>query len=367
MRGEVDAQGFMFSYISPEQRVPADHPLRQVKVLCDEVLRELSKAFDEMYSGVGRPSIPPERLLKSMVLIALFSVRSDRFFCETLDYNILFRWFLDMSLDEASFDASTFSKNRDRLLNHDVGKKFLDAVVRQARGQGLLSDDHFTVDGTLIEAWASMKSFKPKEGGEQDSSGKDDPPDDPGNTSVDFKGQKRSNKTHQSTTDPEAKLLKKGKGKEAKLCFTGHALMENRNGLIVDFTTTQSVGTTESEAALEMLDRQARKRVYPATLGADKGYHNKELVSGLRNRGVRPHVAQIEGRITPGLDRRTTRHEGYSISQRIRKRVEEIFGWMKTVGGMRKSRFIGLQRTGLAALMVAASYNLFRMAKLCTV
>jgi transposase len=367
VRGQKEDQSQLFSYVSAEQRVPANHPIRRVKSLADEALADLSSVFDAMYSHLGRPSIPPERLLKSCLLIALYSVRSDRLFCEMLDYNILYRWFLDMSMDEPSFDASTFSKNRDRLLDHDVAQKFFDAVVRLARQEGLLSDDHFTVDGTLIEAYASLKSFKKKPGQKDEPPKKDKepPPDDPGNPTVNFHGEKRSNKTHESTTDPESRLLKKGPGKEAKLTFCGHAFMENRNGLLVDFRVTQSVGTTETEAAREILKRQARKRVRPTTLGGDKNYHVGEFVSDLRNRGIKPHIAMRDDRVTPGLDGRTTRHIGYGISQRIRKRIEEAFGWMKTVGGLRKSRFRGVARNQLAGHLVGAAYNLLRMANLC--
>lgn len=360
MRGRAEDQGHLFSYVSPEQRVPQTHPLRRIKQFAEECLRELSPIFDAMYSGMGRPSIPPERLLKSCILIALYSVRSERLFCEMLDYNLLFRWFLDMSMDAESFDASTFSKNRDRLLEHDVAARFFDAVVRKARGENLLSDDHFTVDGTLIEAYASLKSFKKK----SESEGQSSPTDDPGNPTVNFHGEKRSNKTHESTTDPESKLYKKGPGKEAKLTFTGHALMENRNGLLVDLKVTASVGITESDASEELLKRQARKGVRPETLAGDKGYHNRKFVAALRKRDIRPHLAMQEGRNTPGLDGRTTRHAGYEISQRIRKRVEEIFGWMKTVGGLRKSRFRGVKRNHLSAMLIGTAYNLMRMANL---
>lgn len=358
MRGIDHPQGHLFSYFSPEDRVPEKHPLRDIKRNADAVLKELSPVFNAMYSATGRPSIPPERLLKSLLLIALYSVRSDRLFCEMLDYNILYRWFLDMNLEEASFDASSFSKNRERLLSHNVSQRFFDAVVKLARKQHLLSDEHFTVDGTLIEAWASMKSFRPKSG--QDT----EPPDDPGNTTVDFHGQRRSNKTHASTTDPEARLLKKGPGKESKLCFAGHALMDNRHGLCTDLDVTQSVGTTEPQAAEAMLARQRRKRIRAKTLGADKGYHTCAFVEHLRGKRVRPHIAQITGRKTPGLDGRTTRHVTYEISQRKRKRVEEIFGWLKTVAGMRKTRFQGVARIRQQAHFAGAAYNLLRISKL---
>lgn len=358
MRGEHDPQGHMFSYFSPEERVPSKHPLRAIRTDADAVLKELSPVFDAMYSDTGRPSIPPERLLKSLLLIALYSVRSDRLFCEMLDYNILFRWFLDMNLEESSFDASSFSKNRERLLEHSVSQRFFDAVVRVARKRGLLSDEHFTVDGTLIEAWASLKSFKRKDGRDRK------PPDDPGNPSVDFHGERRSNETHESTTDADSRLFKRAKGQAAKLCYGGHALMDNRHGLCTDLEVALSVGTTEPEAAKAMLARQRRKRIHPATLGADKGYHTRDFVAHLRGHGVRPHIAQIDGRITPGLDGRTTRHASYAVSQRKRKRVEEIFGWLKSVGGLRKTRFHGLDRVQQHAHFAAAAYNLLRIARL---
>ena len=360
MRGQSTGQEAMFSYVSPASRVPTDHPLRRVRAMADAALSTLSPTFDAMYSELGRPSIPPERLLKGQLLIALYSVRSDRLFCEMLDYNILFRWFLDMSLDDPSFDHSSFTKNSDRLLGHRVAQKFFDAVVRQARGEGLLSDEHFTVDGTLIEAWASMKSFKPKTPGDAPSP----PPDDPGNPTVDFHGERRSNATHQSTTDPAARLMRKGAGKEAQLVFSGHVLMENRHGLCVDIRVDPATGTAELEAALRQLKRQARRGICPKTLGGDKGYHVADFVKRLRDRGIRPHLAQVTGRATPGLDGRTTRHDGYRISQKIRKRVEEIFGWMKAIGGLRKTRFRGTERTGHHVLLVGAAYNLLRMTRL---
>ncbi len=359
MRGELNPQGHMFSYFSPEQRVPRDHPLRAIKRHADEALKPLAATFEVMYSDTGRPSIPPERLLKASLLIALYSIRSDRLFCEQLDYNILFRWFLDMSLEEDPFDPSTFSKNRERLMGYDVALSFFDAVVKLAREKGLLSDDHFTVDGTLIEAWASLKSFKAK------SKQKTPPPDDPGNPSVDFHGEARSNATHESTTDPQARLAKKGAGKESRLAFSGHALMENRHGLCLDIHIRTADGYAEREAALKMLARQGRKRIKPKTLGADKGYHTKDFVARLRRRGIIPHVARIESRKTPGLDARTTRHDGYALSQKKRKRIEEIFGWMKTVGGLRKTRVRGIARTQLLAHLTGAAYNLLRISRLC--
>ena len=355
MRGRVDPQESMFSYFSPESRVPEGHPLRQIKQHADAVLGSMNAEFERLYAEIGRPSIPPERLLKASLLIALYSVRSDRLFCEMLDYNILFRWFLDMSLEQSGLDQSNFSRLRERLVEQDTARVFFDAVVGQARKAGLLSDEHFTVDGTLIEAWASLKSFKPKDG----------PPSagDGSGGMVDFRGQRRSNDTHQSTTDDEARLARKGKGKEAKLCYGGHALMENRNGLCVDLAV-RSAQRTETEATKEILARQGRKRVRPATLGADKGYHTKDFVAHLRQRGIAPHIAQIDGRNTPGLDARTTRHAGYAISQRKRKRVEEIFGWMKAYGGLRHTLVRGLARVQMHAYIVGAAYNLLRMSRL---
>lgn len=360
MRGQEENQGFMYTYLSPEQRVPKSHPLRTIKDFADAVLKEMSPTFNGMYSNTGRPSIPPERLLKAQLLIALYTVRSDRMFCERLDYDILFRWFLDMNLEESSFDATSFTKNRERLLTHDVSLKFFDAVVREARKQDLLSDEHFTVDGTLIDAWASLKSFQPKETGDSDK-----PPKGGGrNPTMDFHGEKRSNQTHRSATDPEARLMRKGSGKEAKLSFSGHALMENRNGLCVDLSVGEATGRAERKAALAMLSRQGRKRVRPKTLGADKGYHASDFIHALRGKNIIPHIAQVRNRKTLGLDGRTTRHAGYAVSQRIRKRVEEIFGWFKTVGGLRKTRFKGIKRTQEYAFMVGAAYNLLRMSKL---
>jgi transposase len=359
MRGYVSGQEMMFSYLSPEARVPATHPLRPIKAMADQVLQRLSPTFEAMYSQTGRPSIPPERLLKGELLIALFSVRGHRLFCEMLDYNILFRWFLDMSLDESGFDHSTFSQNSARVLTHEVARRFFDAVVRSAQGEGLLSDEHFTVDGTLIEAWASLKSLKPKTTPVPPT-----PPDDPGNPTVNFHGERRTNATHQSTTDPDALLARKGPGKEAKLCFSGHVLMENRHGLCVDLQLALATGTAERDTALAMLRRQARRGIRPCTLGADKGYHCREFVRRLRRRRIRPHVAQVTGRHTQGLDGRTTRHMAYALSQRFRKRVEEIFGWLKSIGGLRKSRFRGMARMQHVAYLVGAAYNLLRLSRL---
>lgn len=356
MRGEVDPQGGLFSYISLEQRVPQDHPLRRIKAQVDAVLSAMSVELAGMYSPTGRPSVAPERLLKASLLMALHSVRSDRLFCETLDYNLLFRWFLDMDLEGRSFDHSTFSKNRERLIEHDIAKRFFASVVQEARTRALLSDEHFTVDGTLIEAWASFRSFKPKDG-PPPPNGSD------GSGMADFRGEKRSNATHESSTDPEAKLMRKNNGQTAKLSYGAHALMENRNGLLVDLHITDAT-LAESKAAVELVDRRRFARGQMSTLGADKAYHSKAFVETLRRRQIRPHIACIKGRNLAGLDGRTTRHENYRISQRKRKRIEEIFGWMKTIGGLRKSRFVGQARTQLAAYLVGAAYNLMRIAKL---
>jgi transposase len=348
----------MLAFIDLEERVPADHPLRSIKAIADEALAQLSPEFDRMYSSIGRPSIPPERILKASLLISLYSVRSERAFCEELDFNLLFRWFLDMQLMEPGFDATVFTKNRQRLLQHQVGQQLFDVVVLAADREGLLSDEHFTVDGTLIEAAASLKSFKRRDGSP--------PPDDgdPGNPSVDFHGERRSNETHQSTTDPESRLFKKGKGKEARLVFMGHALMENRHGMLVDFQVTEASGTAERDMVPVLLDEAKERGFHPRTLGGDKGYDTRDCVHSMRERHVSPHVSQNNRGRRSAIDRRTTRHAGYTQSQRIRKRVEEIFGWMKTVGGFRRSRYRGLNRTGLAGHLVATAYNLVRMSRL---
>lgn len=360
MRGTKTPQSSMFCLISPESKVPERHPLRQVKKVVDGVLRELSPVFEKMYSAIGRPSIPPESLLKATVLMALYSVRSDRMFCEQLDYNLLFRWFLDMDMTQEAFHPTTFTKNRDRLMDHDVARQFFAAVVERAKMAGLTSNEHFSVDGTLIEAWASLKSFRRK-----DETAEEKPPvDDPGNPTVNFHGEKRSNDTHASTTDPEARLARKGNGKEAKLSYAQHVLMENRNGLIVDMCVTPAHGRAEVEAAYQMLERNDPTRAR-RTVAADKGYDTRDFVEGCRRIGVTPHVAMNTGRNGgSAIDGRTSRHPGYAISQRIRKRIEEIFGWEKTVGNFRRTRFKGKQRTEAAALFVAAAYNMCRMAKL---
>ena len=355
MRGRREEQEVMLAHVDMEGRVPQDHPLRTIKNVADEALARLSTEFDRMYSKVGRASVPPERLLKASLLISLYSVRSERAFCEELEYNLLFRWFLDMNLMERSFDPTVFTKNRKRLLEHRVGQALFDAVVWEADRQGLLSDEHFSVDGTLIEAMASIKSFRRRD------EEKKDPPDDDGNPWVDFRGERLRNETHGSRTDPEARLMRKGKGREARLSFMGHALMENDNGLLMDFVVSLATGRAEREAVPVLLDEVRQRGYHPRTLGGDKGYDTRECVRAMRDRGVTPHVAQ---RVYSAIDGRTTRHEGYRRSQRIRKRVEEVFGWMKTVGGLRRSRYRGVERTGLAGYFVATAYNLVRLANL---
>ena len=355
MRGRHDPQVTMLAFVDLEERVPTDHPLRTIKVVADEALERLSAEFDGMYSKVGRASVPPERLLKALLLICLYSVRSERAFCEELEYNLLFRWFLDMNLMERSFDPTVFTKNRRRLMEHRIGQALFDEVAVEADRQGLLSAEHFSVDGTLKEAQASIKSFRRRDEGQQP------PDDDPGNPSVDFRGERRSNETHQSRTDPEAQLMRKGNGKEAKLVFMGHALMENRNGLLMDFVVSGATGTAERDAVPVMLDDARQRGFRPKTLGGDRGYDTRQCVKDMRDLGVTPHVAQ---RLHSAIDGRTTRHSSYGVSQKIRKQVEEIFGWMKTVGGFRRTRYRGVERTGLAGYFVATAYNLVRMANL---
>ena len=361
MRGENTKQSSMLMLMSPETRVPATHPVRAIKKLADGALTRLSPVFDAMYASGGRPSIPPERLLKSMLLIALYTVRSERQFCEQLDYNLLFRWFLDMSMEEPSFDPTVFTKNRDRLVVSDAAGEFFREVITQAKAAGLVSREHFSVDGTLIDAWASLKSFKKKGGSDKN----EPPPDDPGNPSVDFRGEKRSNETHESTTDPDAKLARKGLGKEAKLSYSAHALIENRNGLLINLQMDVADGRAEWRNALEMLDELGGKS--RVTVGGDKGYDTRDFVAGCRERNVTPHVAQnAQPRRRSAIDARTTRQPGYAISQRFRKRIEEVFGWMKTVGNFRKTRFRGFGANQIAAYMVGAAYNLLRVARLLT-
>ena len=355
MRGKAPAQPSLIVLLNPEDLVPREHPLRGIKRYCDEVLRDLSATFAGMYAATGRPSIPPERLLKSTVLMALYTVRSERMFCEQLAYNLLFRWFLDMDMTEAPFDATVFSHNRERLLTHHVADEFFYRVVDLARARRLLSDEHFTVDGTLIESWASLKNFRPK----GETKGPRD--GDPGNPTVDFRGERRSNATHESATDPEARLARKGDGKEARLCFSLHALTENRHGLVVDIRVDQATGTAERAQAVEMLDATClpERRI---TLGADKGYDTRDFVAALREREITPHVAR-KNRFS-AIDDRTTRHPGYATSQRRRKRIEEVFGWIKTVGNFRRTRYKGVDRNQLWAYVTGAAYNLLRLAKL---
>ena len=345
----------MFSYLSPERRVPADHPLRPVRTLVDRVLARLSQRFEQMYAATGRPSIAPEKLLRALLLQLLYSVRSERLLMEQLDYNLLFRWFVGLNMDEEVWVPTVFSKNRDRLLEGDVAEGFFDEVLAEAKGLDLLSDEHFTVDGTLIEAWAGLKSFQRKDG---TGTGPSDA--DPGNPTMDFHGEKRSNQTHESTTDPESRLARKGDGKEAKLSYGGHVLMENRHGLVVNTRVTLATGTSERKASLEMVEEIPGER--HVTLGGDKNYDTKDHVAGLRERGVTPHVAQKKKH--SAIDGRTTRHAGYAVSQQKRKRVEEIFGWLKTVAMLRKTRHQGLLRVGWVFTFAASAYNLVRMRNL---
>ncbi len=358
MRGEDIQQSAMFSYLSPERRVPAGHPLRRIREITDGVLKDLSRAFSAMYAKRGRPSVPPEQLLRALLLQVLYTIRSERMLMEQLEYNLLFRWFVGLNMDDAVWDVTVFTKNRTRLVEADIARKFFHLVVEQARKLDLLSAEHFTVDGTLLEACAGLKSFK-RVGG---TAG--DPPDDrddPGNPTVDFHGEKRSNDTHESKTDPDAMLARKGSGKEAKLSYSGHVLMENRNGLVADVEVLPATGTAERDAALMMIESiPGAGRV---TIAGDKGYDAKEFVAECRNLKATPHVAQKQH---SAIDKRTTRHAGYAVSQRMRKRVEEIFGWMKTVGGMRKLRHRGLPLAGWMFTFAAAAYNLIRIRNLST-
>jgi transposase len=357
MRGSDQIQSSMFSYLSPETRVRQEHPLRAIRVMVDEALRRMSPLFDQMYSEMGRPSIAPEKLLRAQLLQMLYSVRSERLLMEEIDYSVLFRWFVGMNMDEPVWDATVFTKNRDRLLEHEVAKVFFAQVWKQAEQANLTSDEHFTVDGTLLEAGASLKSFQKK------GAAKHDDPDDPGNPTVDFHGEKRSNDSHVSTTDPDARLARKGNGKEAKLSYCGNLLIENGNGLIAQTELLPANGTAERDAALLMLEQiPAEQRV---TVGADKGYDTREFVAECRQMNVTPHVAQNTHR-TGGsaVDGRTTRHAGYALSQRKRKRIEECFGWLKTVALLRKLRHRGIFKVGWIFTFAAAAYNLVRMRKL---
>jgi transposase len=359
MRGNDPQQGGMFSYISPEQRVRKDHPLRPIRAMVDQVLKELSPRLDKMYAKVGRPSIPPEQLLRALLLQMLYSVRSERLLVEEIDYNILFRWFVGLNLDDLVWDATTFTKNRDRLLEAEVAKEFQTRIVEQAREQGWTSDEHFTVDGTLLEAWASLKSFQRKDKDKKNGS----PPDDLGNPTVNFHGEKRSNQTHESKSDPEAQMARKGAGKEAKLSYSGNLLVENRNGLIVDSRVWEATGTAERYAALEMLQElPGSGRV---TVGGDKGFDTADFVRECRNMWVTPHVAQNLGRRGgSAIDNRTTLHEGYALSQKKRKRIEECFGWLKTIALLRKVRHRGTLKIDWIFTFACAAYNLVRMRNL---
>jgi transposase len=357
VRGGDDRTGELFSYVDLEARVRADHPLRVIRAIVNEALAALEREFAVLYSRIGRPSIPPEKLLRAMLLQAFYSIRSERQLMERLEYDLLFRWFVGLGVDDPVWDHSVFSKNRDRLLEGDIAAKFLAAVLAQPRVKTLLSSDHFSVDGTLIEAWASMKSFKPRDGS-------DEPPADDGrNAEVNFHGQKRSNETHASTTDPDARLYRKGRGKEAKLCFIGHGLMENRSALLVDTCLTPANGHAERVAALHMIEPRA-DRPRPITLGGDKNFDVEDFVNELRAMNVTPHVAQNTSSRRSAIDGRTTRHDGYAVSQRIRKRIEEAFGWIKTVAGQEKTRFKGVARVGWAFTFAAAAYNLVRLPRL---
>ncbi len=362
MRGREDRSDGMFSYVRLEERIPADHPLRPIRLLADEVLTELSDRFAKLYSHTGRPSIAPEMLLRATMLQAFFSVRSERLLMEQIDYNLLFRWFVGLPMDAIAWHPTVFTHNRDRLLEADVAREFLAALMALPKVKRLLSDDHFSVDGTLIDAWASMKSFRPKDG-----SG--DPPDAGRNGERNFRQEKRSNETHASTTDPDARLYRKSSGRESRLCFMGHVLMENRNGLAVDAMLTHATGTAEREAALAMLDRRRNRRPR-VTLGADKAYDVMDFVEALRQRGVVPHVA-VHGGISKlgkirksGVDGRTTRHPGYIVSQRIRKRIEEQFGWIKGSAGRGKVKVRGLAKVDAVFTFAVAAYNLIRIPKL---
>lgn len=357
MRGQDTQQAGMLSYLSPEERVPATHPLRPIRQYVDTALTALSPQLAKLYARTGRPSIAPEKLLRALLLQVLYSLRSERLLMEALQYNLLFRWFVGLDLDAPVWDVTVFTKNRDRLLAGAVATAFFEQVLAQAKAHRLLSDEHFTVDGTLIEAWAGQKSFKQKA-----AASPAPPTDDPGNPSVDFRGERRTNATHASTTDPEARLYKKATGQEAKLCFLGHVLMENRHGLVVQSTVTPATGTAEREAAVALVD--ARPTTRRITLGGDKNYDTAAFVDALRARQVTPHVAQYTTRRSSAIDGRTTRHPGYAVSQQKRQRVEEVFGWLKTVGLLRKVKLRGVQRVGWLFTFAAAVYNLVRIRNL---
>ena len=371
MRGGDTETSSLFSYVSCEAQVPTHHPLRIIRAIVDEALGVLSEKFDRLYAAQGRPSIPPEKLLRALLLQAFFGLRSERQLMEQLDYNLLFRWFVGLSMDAPVWDASTFSKNRDRLLEGDVARQFLAAIVSQPQVKALMSDEHFSVDGTLIQAWAGQKSFQPKADTAL-SSGKDEPLDPPPpsgrNAERDWRGQKRGKETHASKTDLDARLARKSDGQSSILAYAGHVFMENRNGLVADACLTHASGTAERDAALTMLDRRKDKR--RSTPGADKGYDVNGFIVALRDRQVTPHIAADRRVSKHGVERhweidgRTTRHIGYKISQRIRKRIEEVFGWTKSAAGKRQTKFRGIDRVGWSFSLTAAAYNLIRLPKL---
>lgn len=357
MRGEDVQQTAAFSYISPEERVPDDHPLRPIRQMVNGALRRLSPRFETLYSRTGRPSVPPEQLLRALLLQVLYTIRSERMLMEQLEYNLLFRWFVGLDMDESVWDPTTFTKNRERLLEGEVAEAFFEAVLDEARQRHLLSNEHFSVDGTLIEAWASHKSFRPKDEEPGSGGGGGRNPD------VDFRGETRSNATHRSTTDPDARLMRKGAGREAKLSYMGHVLLDNRHGLAADATLTKATGTAEREAALEMLDQVPRRQ--RSTVGADKNFDTQDFVDALREADVTPHVAQnTSGNRSSNIDQRTTRHIGYEISLSKRKLTEQVFGWIKEVAALRKTRHRGEDRVGWMFKFAVAGYNLVRMRNL---
>ena len=355
MRGPDIQQDMLFSTASPESRVPKDHPLRPIRTIVDQALAELDADFNALYSDFGRDSIAPEKLLRAQLLMAFYTIRSERQLMEQINYNLLFRWFVGFSMDDAVWNHSTFTKNRDRLLEGDIARRFFSQVLGRANQADLLSKEHFSVDGTMIEALASLKSYRPRD--------EDQPPGDGGrNPTVDFHGEKRSRDTHESKTDREACLYKKSAGTAAKLSYLGHILMENRNGLVTDAQVTQATGTAEREAAIDMVE--ALSGTHRLTLGADKNYDTRDCVERLRHANATPHVAQNTSNRSSAIDGRTTRHEGYKVSQRFRKRIEECFGWAKTIGGMRKSRFVGREKLDFQFVLTMAAYNLMRMRNL---
>jgi transposase len=384
MRGSDDQTASLFSYVSCEARVPADHPLRLIRAVVDEALEVLSPGFDGIYAQAGRPSIAPEKLLRALLLQAFYSIRSERQLMEQLDYNPLFRWFVGLAMDAPVWDASTFSKNRDRLLEGDVAQNLLAAIIAQPRVKTLMSDDHFSVDGTLIQAWASQKSFQPKPPSGTDGEGDDPPPPGSGtgdspakvttsagrNQERDWRGQKRSNETHASVTDPDARLARKSNGQSSILAYTGHVMMENRSGLVARVCLTHASGTAERDAALTMVKTLKPSR--RITLGADKGYDAATFIASLRQRRVTPHIApdthltKTGKRRRSAIDGRTTRHAGYGISQRVRKRIEEVFGWVKSAAGLRQTKHRGRDRVGWCFVLATTAYNLIRLPKLLT-